>query len=84
MTNQFSAIKTFIMRYLINACKKLLSLKKALISSSALIRNSSPSQLVKVNKAVTNQMISKQKSGNKASANLESHSIQTRTVVEES
>ena len=79
MTNQFSVIKTFTMRCLINAYKKLLSLKKALISSSALIRNSSQPQLVNVNKAVTNQ-----KSGNKVSANLESHSIQTRTVVEES
>lgn len=35
MTNQFSVIKTFIMRYLINTYKKLLSLKKALISSSS-------------------------------------------------
>lgn len=33
MTKRFSAIKTFIMRYLISAYKKLLSLKKALIRS---------------------------------------------------
>lgn len=84
MTNQFSVIKTFTMRCLINTYKKLLSLKKALISSSALIRNSSQPQLVNVNKAVTNQMINNQKSGNKVSANLERPPIQTRTEVEES
>ena len=74
------------MRSLINAYKKLLSLKKVLISSPALIALGSATQpqLVKANKTVTNQIINKQKPGNKAAANLESHSIQTRTEVEES
>ena len=74
------------MRYLINAYKKLLSLKKVLISSPALIAlgPATQPQLVKANKTVTNQIINKQKPGNKAAANLESHSIQTRIEVEES
>ena len=74
------------MRSLINAYKKLLSLKKVLISSPALIALGSATQpqLVKATKTVTNQIINKQKPGNKAAANLESHSIQTRTEVEES
>ena len=60
------------MRSLINAYKKLLSLKKILISSPALIALGSATQpqLVKANKTVTNQIINKQKTGNKDASNL--------------